>query len=239
MQLDLSGKGLADLPPGLGLAEVTDLWLCDNRFTSIHEPVFSMTQLRVLNLANNPISVLPRELTRLTGLESLTLYLCPITRFPDWMAEFANLEFLWLSNHEDLAYITPRLGEIPSLKGLVFDSKYAGNDLGKFLKEAERVIGSMNPPVLNEFALRYVRDPRAAVEALEAREFGSVGGRAIFRDRIANTFSRPEQREALQGLSACHASSVSSRRTIISRIALTRPGTRRNSRSNSRLADKT
>lgn len=70
--LDLSGKGLSELPTEITqLTNITELNLENNEFNSIPVEVFQLTKLANLNISNNNISTIPAEINSLVSLQRL------------------------------------------------------------------------------------------------------------------------------------------------------------------------
>ena len=68
--LDLSGRGLTEVPVERLHPELEELYLYDNALTRLPEAVGRLARLRVLDLNRNPIEALP-DLSGLGSLEFL------------------------------------------------------------------------------------------------------------------------------------------------------------------------
>src|SRR5882757_641131 len=70
--LDLSGFGLVEVPPEIGmLSALTDLNLSNNRLGRLPPEIGNLINLRTIYLARNTLSVLPDEFWRLPSLRFL------------------------------------------------------------------------------------------------------------------------------------------------------------------------
>ena len=97
-----------DIPKELGnLFNLEHLVLCrcdsdvDQRMnkTKIPKTFERLTNLRILDLRNNPLYTFPRHLTELTNLEELHVNNCQLTSLPDSLANLQQLKTLDLSNN--------------------------------------------------------------------------------------------------------------------------------------------
>ncbi|MFM5896156.1 MAG: leucine-rich repeat domain-containing protein, partial [Dolichospermum sp.] len=62
--------------------EVTELDLSNNQISSLPREIGQLTNLQSLNIYNNQISSLPPEIGQLTNLQSLNIYNNQISSFP-------------------------------------------------------------------------------------------------------------------------------------------------------------
>ena len=139
--LDLSNRGIAILPPEIGLlSKLITLELNGNRLTSLPVEVTQLKQLAALdlrdnfladfppgisrisslqnlNLSHNRISTLPEEISNLSHLCSLDLSENPISALPDGLFQLDALRSLNLSKTE-LGHVPDELGRLTELSEL-------------------------------------------------------------------------------------------------------------------------
>jgi internalin A len=114
--LDLSGKGLTELPPEIGqLDQLTSLLVYNNRLTSLPPQIVQLTSLTVLNVARNELTSLPASIGQLTLLTTLAVGNNPLTELP---AEIGQLKWLQhLHVHEcRLSVLPSEIGQLKELR---------------------------------------------------------------------------------------------------------------------------
>jgi Leucine-rich repeat (LRR) protein len=94
--LDLSGRGLRELPPGIGqLTAVTTLNISNNRLAELCQ----LTSLQQLIAGNNQLAELPTRIGRLKRLRKLDISNNKITALPAGLAAIAQLSELNLRSN--------------------------------------------------------------------------------------------------------------------------------------------
>lgn len=79
------------------------------------------TKLHTLYCCNTPFKKIPEALYHLPSLKAITLNQVQLTRIPDEIAQFKNLERLEIPENS-ITYYSPKLKELPNLKELNIDS---------------------------------------------------------------------------------------------------------------------
>ncbi len=97
--LDLSAIGLTDLPASLAAAGVRELWLAENKFTSLPPAVSELTALAYLNLDRNLLGALPPEIGNLTSLRWLRLNFNRLETLPAECSNLKELDRLYLRSN--------------------------------------------------------------------------------------------------------------------------------------------
>ena len=127
-ELDLSGKGLTELPPEIGkLTQLETLilgtWakekkgsqgikgyevignrivplIVGNRLQSLPPELANLVNLRKLDISGNPWEKIPDVITQLRHLEQLTLIRLDLNEFPELITQLVNLTQLYLSDNQ-------------------------------------------------------------------------------------------------------------------------------------------
>jgi internalin A len=116
-ELDLSGKGLTELPPEIGkLTQLETLIL--GRVGRGHEQVGNRILQKVVS---NDLTFLPNELANLTQLRKIDLSGIPLEAFPDWITAYQSLEEL-IAVRINLEAIPDSLAQLQSLQQLYLNS---------------------------------------------------------------------------------------------------------------------
>ena len=103
--IDLSGKGLTELPPEIGqLTRLTRLDLSNNQLTALPPEIGQLTNLQSLDLSNNQLTTLPSEISRLINLRWLRLNHNELAMLPPEILQFTNLEQLYLGYNGFFAF---------------------------------------------------------------------------------------------------------------------------------------
>ncbi len=116
--LDLSGKGLTELPAELWqLTHLTELDLAHNQLTAVSRSLGQLTHLTWLTLADNQLIAVPQELGQLTNLTELDLYENQLTAIPRSLGKLTNLIQFSLSDNQLIA-VPQELGQLTNLTRL-------------------------------------------------------------------------------------------------------------------------
>lgn len=81
------------------LKSLEELYLDYNELKEFPLPILELTGLKILDLSNNKISKLPKELSKLTKLEDLDLSMNKLNGFPDQIIGLQQLKILGLSKN--------------------------------------------------------------------------------------------------------------------------------------------
>ncbi len=96
-EMDLSGKGFAEVPPALGrLTKLTRLNLGKNRLTTLPPEIGRLVKLKELNLSANRLTELPPQLGELSQLCKLDVSGNPLTALPPELGRLGRLTELTL-----------------------------------------------------------------------------------------------------------------------------------------------
>src|SRR4028118_1290273 len=110
-QLDLSGLGLEELPPGIGKCtqletlllgkwhEEKKAWV-GNKLTEFPDAVLQLTNLKILNLSSNQITSIPEAIGQLSNLTRLDLWGNQMTSIPEAIGQLSNLTQLSLGRNQ-------------------------------------------------------------------------------------------------------------------------------------------
>ena len=116
--LDLSGLGLARVPPEVGtLPWLRVLLVSDNQLATVPPEIGNLTGLATLRLDNNALRDLPPEIGNLKRLESLYLDGNQLTTLPPELGEMEGLVLLFVHDNP-LTTVSARLGRLPNLQTL-------------------------------------------------------------------------------------------------------------------------
>ena len=116
--LDLSGKGLTQLPKALGqLTQLQELDLSGNQLTAVPEALGQLTQLQKLDLSYNQLTAVPEALGQLTQLQELNLSGNQLTAVPEALGQLTQLRWLYLY-HNQLTAVPEALGQLTQLQNL-------------------------------------------------------------------------------------------------------------------------
>jgi hypothetical protein len=116
--LDLSNKGLSELPPEIGLLKaLKTLDLTNNNLASLPAEIGQLSELSDLNLSHNSIRVLPPEIWNLKKLNSLQFSNNQIGTLPSGIGGLTLLIRLrW--NGNNVASLPAELGNLKALRTL-------------------------------------------------------------------------------------------------------------------------
>ena len=96
-RLDLSSKGITNLPPELfQLVNLKELDLKYNQFTVLPPELFQLNSLTTLDLSNNQLMRLPPEIGKLTKMKALDLSNNQLAALPSEICKLRNLQQLLL-----------------------------------------------------------------------------------------------------------------------------------------------
>jgi internalin A len=99
--LDLSGKGIKEIPPEIAqLANLQRLDLSNNQINIIPDTIAQIVSLKTLILWGNEISELPESITQLFNLYRLDLGINQIKTIPSWISKLINLQKLSLHSNK-------------------------------------------------------------------------------------------------------------------------------------------
>jgi internalin A len=117
-RLDLSDKGLSELPEALGqLTSLEALNLNSNQLTTLPEWLAQLINLQLLSLDSNQLTTLPETLGQLTNLQTLNLNFNQLTTLPDALGQLTALRTLYL-NYNQLTTLPHALGQLSHLQEL-------------------------------------------------------------------------------------------------------------------------
>lgn len=117
-ELDLSGKGINELPLEIGKLKMLErLYLSDNQISDLPESIKELLSLKILNLHNNLIELFPEILVALKKLERLYLSDNNIVLLSETISKLSNLKRFNLKNNK-LATLPDSIGLLTSLEYL-------------------------------------------------------------------------------------------------------------------------
>ncbi|MCX5964232.1 MAG: leucine-rich repeat domain-containing protein [Cyanobacteria bacterium] len=124
-KLDLSGKGLTEIPESIAqLSNLTNLYLGSNQITEIPESIAQLSNLTSLHLSSNQITEIPESIAQLSNLTNLYLGSNQITEIPESIAQLSNLTELDLSFNQ-ITEIPDSISQLSNLTEL----DLAGNQI--------------------------------------------------------------------------------------------------------------
>ncbi|MFN6474362.1 MAG: COR domain-containing protein [Nostoc sp. SerVER01] len=171
-ELDLSGKGLTELPPEIGkLSNLTLLSLYENQISEIPEWIGQLSNLTLLSLYNNQITEIPEWIGKLSNLTVLCLDNNQITEIPEYLEKLPNLQQLDLRRNP--LPVSPEILGSPDL------DREPGSIQEIFNYCRQLRSGEVRP--LNEAKLLLVGQ-------------GSVGKTSLVNRLIHNTFNRNQSK---------------------------------------------
>ncbi len=130
-ELDLSGRGITELPEEIGqLTSLTTLYLFNNQLRELPKDIWQLTRLRELRLYENQLTELPKEIGQLTNLTGLFLFSNQLTELPKEIGQLTSLTELGLALNR-LTELPKEIGQLTRLTGLGL----GGNRLTELPKE--------------------------------------------------------------------------------------------------------
>ena len=141
LKLDLSFKGLKELPPEIGkleklqilelrynqlstlpseigkLEKLQILYLDKNQLSTLPPEIGKLEKLQILYLDKNQLTTLPPEIGKLEKLQTLWLHENHLTNLPQEIGELEKLQMLWLNNNR-LNTLPPEIGKLENLQEL-------------------------------------------------------------------------------------------------------------------------
>lgn len=116
--LDLSGKGIEELPSQLGkLHRLEVLWLHGNKLRALPAEIGQLRNLNYLYLDQNQLDSIPPEIGMLEKLKMLWLSNNRLSSLPAEIGKLNQLETLWL-NYNPLASLPSTIGQLTNLEDL-------------------------------------------------------------------------------------------------------------------------
>jgi Leucine-rich repeat (LRR) protein len=112
--------------------------LSDNKLTVLPKEISTLTNLQSLNLSWNSLTVLPKEISTLTNLQSLDLSWNSLTVLPKEIGTLTNLQSLDLS-WNSLTVLPKEIGTLTNLQ-LLYLSSNKLIDLPKEIKDLTKLI---------------------------------------------------------------------------------------------------
>ena len=158
-ELDLSDKGLTELPPEIGrLTHLTQLNISSsgdagdkakNQLTELPPEIGQLTNLTELDLSNNQLTALPPEIGQLTNLAELDLSVNQLTELPPEIGRLTNLTQLDVSGSRDaedkdksrLTTLPPEIGQLTNLT---------------YLNLSQNELTTLPPEILRLISLTYL-----------------------------------------------------------------------------------
>jgi internalin A len=142
--LDLSGKGLKELPSEIGqLIHLNELYLSSNELRTLPSEIGQLVCLNELDISNNQLINLPSEIGNLSCLKKLDLRNNQLTNLNSKIGNLYHLEQLDLRSN-NLSSLPPEIGNLVHLKSLYLSY----NKLTKIPSEIKRLV------VLKELFIR-------------------------------------------------------------------------------------
>ena len=118
VELDLSGKNLAMLPPEImQLRYLQRLDLSFNQLTTLPPELGTLSELQKLYLNDNQLTELPAEIGQLNSLMRLHIYNNELESLPATLGQLENLLSMY-AHRNRLAEIPPELGKLKNLQWL-------------------------------------------------------------------------------------------------------------------------
>jgi internalin A len=115
-ELNLSSRGLSDLPPEIGqLTNLTSLDLGNNQLNALPDSISQLTNLTSLDLGDNQLNALPDSIGQLTNLTTLDLRNNQLNTLPDSISQLTNLTSLVIGENPLLIQIPPEVREMGGL----------------------------------------------------------------------------------------------------------------------------
>ncbi|MBU0491848.1 MAG: hypothetical protein KKA73_15860 [Chloroflexi bacterium] len=211
-ELDLSGRGISELPAEIGrLTNLQTLDLRNNQLTALPEVIGQLTNLQTLYLAGNQLTELPEWLGNLAELTDLWLGYrgesvknsfgqipvhlrhlkklrvfgvsnCQLTELPDWLGEMAPLQQLWCDDNH-LTELPKSLAQLRRLTTLTLED----NPLNPALQSAYKA----GLPEL----MAYLRSLEEGAEPLYEAKLILVGEGGVGKTTLLKALTGQEPRE--------------------------------------------
>jgi Leucine-rich repeat (LRR) protein len=168
-ELDLSGKGITELPGEIGkLVNLRSLRLNDNELSELPESIGKLINLQDLFLVRNSLAALPNALANLSNLRRLYLLHNKLTTLPPMLFQLKLLWRLDVQSNE-LTFLPPEIGLLSGLGSLWLSNNKLQDlpsEIGR-LKDLEELSAWNNSltKLPSEFAqLTKLRDLRLGTE---------------------------------------------------------------------------
>ncbi len=116
--LYLNGNQLTTLPPKIAqLVNLQGLYLNGNQLTALSPEIAQLVNLQWLNLSGNQLTTLPPEIAQLVNLQTLELTDNQLTALLPEIAQLVNLQTLELTDNQ-LTALLPEIAQLVNLQGL-------------------------------------------------------------------------------------------------------------------------
>ena len=204
LHLDLSRKGLDELPASIGqLTQLEELSLQYNQLTSLPESIGQLTQLRILSISNNKLTSLPESIGQLSRLQILYLDENQLTSLPESIGQLTQLIFLYLNNNQ-LTSLPESLRNLTSLIKLYLHENDALGLPAEVLGPTwEDVAGNGVQPAKPAEILEYYFRVRGGKRPLNEAKLillgrGAVGKTSIVNRLVHDLFRDEKKTEGIQ-----------------------------------------
>jgi internalin A len=135
--LNLSGKGIEELPESIGqLTNLSFLDLSENRLAELPESIGELNKLSSLNLSVNKLTALPESIGDLVKLVSLDLSINKLAVLPESIGKLINLTSLELRANQ-LTVLPKSIGQLIKLTSLELNTSklvLLPESIGKLIK---------------------------------------------------------------------------------------------------------
>lgn len=101
---DLSSSEFSVIPKHLPMFKLEDyctqLLLMNNKFNEVPEPIFSLTNLKILRLQNNHIASIPQSVSKLKYLFEISIEDNELYEFPSYLSKIKTIHRLWIDKNK-------------------------------------------------------------------------------------------------------------------------------------------